>query len=135
MTIRSPAWLLYDADCGWCRFSVGVVLRLDRDRRLHPVAIQSEAGQALLAALPAAERLASAHAIGPDGVIRSGGDAAPLVAERLALLVAAAPALRRFPRAARAAYRFVAGRRRALGRLVPDRAASWARRVIAANDP
>ena len=72
--------VLYDRDCGFCRFSIGLLLAWDRRRRLRPVAIQSDEGQRLLADLPPDERLASAHAIDADGRLRSGGAAAAPIA-------------------------------------------------------
>jgi predicted DCC family thiol-disulfide oxidoreductase YuxK len=73
----APTTVLYDEDCGFCKVSVSLLLRWDRDARLYPVAIQSREGQRLLSALDPAERLASAHLVTPDGDLLSGGEAAP----------------------------------------------------------
>jgi predicted DCC family thiol-disulfide oxidoreductase YuxK len=74
--------VLYDDDCGFCKWSLNKVLTWDRRRTLRPVAIQSDEGQHLLASIPEAERLDSFHLVLPDGEVRSAGDAAaPLVAE------------------------------------------------------
>ena len=121
MPHHGPIIVLYDADCGFCRWSVAQLLRLDRAKRLRPEAIQDETGQLLLAAVPVTERLATAHAVTADGQVHSGGDAAAVVA---AVLPAGAPAARLLRAAAgptRAAYGLVASNRRHLGRLVSAR--------------
>lgn len=123
MAARPPAvTVLYDHDCGFCRWSVGRLLAWDRARRLRPVAIQSDAGRRLLADLTPEQRLASAHAIDAAGRRASGGDALAPIA---AVLPGGAPLAalgRRAPALARAGYRAVAGRRSLLGRLVSDAA-------------
>lgn len=54
MAARPPAvTVLYDCDCGFCRWSVGRLLAWDRAGRLRPLAIQSPEGQRLLADLTA----------------------------------------------------------------------------------
>lgn len=112
------AWpVLYDEDCGFCKWSLNKLLVWDRRRRLRPVAIQSEEGQRLLAALPEPERLDSAHLVLPSGEVRSAGAAAePLVrllpgGKPLAFIV------RRFPRITERAYRYVADHRDLFARM------------------
>ena len=82
MAARPPAvTVLYDLDCGFCRWSIGRLLAWDRAGRLRPLAIQSAEGQRLLADLTPEERLATAHAIDGAGRRTSGGDAlAPIAA-------------------------------------------------------
>ena len=82
MAARPPAvTVLYDHDCGFCRWSIGRLLAWDRAGRLRPVAIQSAEGQRLLADLTPEQRLASAHAVDAAGRRTSGGDAmAPIAA-------------------------------------------------------
>lgn len=123
--------LLYDRDCGFCRFSVAVLLAWDRRRALRPVAIQSEEGERLLAALPTGARLASAHVVEPGGSVRSGGAAAGPTLRRLPLGSPLGALAERRPAAAVRAYDAVAGRRGGLGRLVPSGAKRWADRRIA----
>ena len=43
--------LLYDEDCGFCRWSLDKILAWDRAKRVRPVAIQSEEGSRLLASI------------------------------------------------------------------------------------
>jgi len=129
---RPPAvTVLFDRDCGFCRWSVGRLLAWDRAGRLRPLAIQSEEGQRLLADLTPEQRLAIAHAVDAAGRRTSGGDALVPVA---AVLPGGAPLAtlgRRTPGLARAGYRAVAGRRSLLGRLVSDAAKARADRRIA----
>jgi predicted DCC family thiol-disulfide oxidoreductase YuxK len=123
--------LLYDRDCGFCRFSVALVLAWDRRRRLRPVAIQTDEGQRLLAALPPPDRLASAHVVEPGGGVRSGGAVAGPVLRELPGGGPLARLAERMPRLTDRGYRAVANRRSSLGRLVTARARRWAERRIA----
>ena len=113
-----PAQVLYDAECGFCRWSVAALLRLDSRGLLVPVAIQSVQGQDLLAGVPEDLRLASAHCCTPGVKVLSGGDAAGPIAERLpggspvAWVAARAPGLMRF------GYGAVASRRSSFGRWI-----------------
>ena len=132
MAASPPAvTVLYDRDCGFCRWSVGRLLAWDRGGRLRPVAIQSDEGERLLADLAPAQRLASAHAIDASGRRTSGGDALAPVAEALPGGRPLAAVARRAPGLARACYDAIAGRRPLLGRLVSDRAKERADRRIA----
>jgi predicted DCC family thiol-disulfide oxidoreductase YuxK len=110
--------VLYDDDCGFCKWSLDKILAWDRRRRLRPVAIQSDEGQALLADVPENERLDSWHLVSPSGEVRSAGAAA----EPLARLLPAGRPLARlfatFPRVTDRAYRFVADHRDRFARLV-----------------
>jgi predicted DCC family thiol-disulfide oxidoreductase YuxK len=110
--------ILYDSDCGFCKWSLGKVLRWDRHDRLRPVAIQSLEGERLLAGMDPEERLASWHLIDPDGNVTSAGAAA----ERLARLLPGGRPLaflfRSFPGATERAYRWVSDHRGTLARLL-----------------
>jgi predicted DCC family thiol-disulfide oxidoreductase YuxK len=129
---RPPAvTVLYDRDCGFCRWSVGKLLAWDRDGRLRPVAIQSEEGERLLADLTPDERLASAHAIDAAGRRTSGGDALAAVAEALPGGRPLAALARRAPGLARTGYDAIAARRPFFGKLVSDRAKQRADERIA----
>src|SRR5205823_11507574 len=116
---RPPAvTVLYDRDCGFCRWSIGRLLAWDRAGRLRPVAIQSAEGQRLLGDLTTEERLATAHAVDAARRRASGGDALAPIA---AVLPSGAPLAalgRRAPALTRANYRAVAGRRSLFGRLI-----------------
>jgi predicted DCC family thiol-disulfide oxidoreductase YuxK len=99
--------VLYDDDCGFCKWSLDKILAWDRRRRLRPVAIQSDEGQALLADVPEPRRLDSWHLVLPSGEIRSAGAAA----EPLARMLPGGQTLAW-------AYRFVADHRDRFARLV-----------------
>ena len=122
MRVADRAALLYDSDCGFCRWCAGVALAWDRHGRLRPVAIQDPEADPLLAGLGYEERMRSWHLVEPDDRRSSAGDAfAPL----LRLLPGGAPLAclaARFPRLVNAAYFAVANRRSLLGRLVSERA-------------
>jgi predicted DCC family thiol-disulfide oxidoreductase YuxK len=112
------ATVLYDEDCGFCRWALAKLLAWDRRGRLRPEPIQGPEGQRLLAGMPEQEQLASWHLAGPDGELRSGGAAiAPLLrmlprGERLAGLAERAPGI------VDRGYRWVAGHRTLLGKPV-----------------
>jgi predicted DCC family thiol-disulfide oxidoreductase YuxK len=133
---RPPAvTVLYDHDCGFCRWSVGAVLAWDRGGRVRPLAIQSEEGQRLLADLPPDKRLASAHAIDAAGRRTSGGDALAPIADALAGGRPLAALARRAPWLARAGYDAIARRRGLFGKLVSHRAKARADARIAQRSP
>jgi predicted DCC family thiol-disulfide oxidoreductase YuxK len=110
-------FVLYDADCGFCRWSLAKVLAWDRRRALRPVAIDSPAGGRLLAGLGDSERERTWHLV-LDGRRYSAGAALPPLLRLLPAGNPLAALAARAPRAADAAYRFVAGRRALFGRLV-----------------
>jgi predicted DCC family thiol-disulfide oxidoreductase YuxK len=127
--------ILYDADCGFCRWSLAQVLRLDRQHVLRPLALQDPQAATLLPGMTQEERMASWHLVGEDGRVYSGGAAfAPL----LRLVPGGRPLARvaaAFPGLADLAYRAVADRRSLFGRLVPASSAARAReRIAAATD-
>jgi predicted DCC family thiol-disulfide oxidoreductase YuxK len=109
--------VLYDSDCGFCKWALDKILAWDRNRRLRPVAIQSEEGQRLLADIAPDRRLDSWHLV-DDGQVRSGGAAAPVLFQELPAGRPLAATLRAFPRATDRAYRWVAGHRDLLARLL-----------------
>src|SRR5436190_2529079 len=80
---QRPLTVLYDADCGFCRWTLALLLGFDSELRLLPEPIMSETGERLLAGLPMDQRLRSAHAVTPDGEVSSGGDAVPVIARAL----------------------------------------------------
>jgi predicted DCC family thiol-disulfide oxidoreductase YuxK len=125
MADTAAAIVLYDADCGWCRWSLAQLLRWDRRRRLATLPIQVPAADAILAGLTPQQRLASWHLCAPDGRLYSGGTAlAPL----FALLPGGAPVARvaaALPRSTAHVYRWIAAHRRLLSR--PLRPAAIAR--------
>ena len=113
---RSTA-ILYDADCGFCKWALGKVLFWDRHERLRPVALQDPEADELLGGMDEERKMESWHLVTPDGEVHSGGEAfAPLAAQ----LPGAAPLgslARACPRATERAYRFVADHRALWGKL------------------
>ncbi len=138
------ATVIYDADCGFCKFSLALLLTWDRPRKgrgrrepgavaLRPLPLGTAEADRLLAALTVGRRKASWHLIDNDGRRNSAGAA---LAPALALLPGGrlpAALVARAPHLTERGYRWVADHRRFLGRFVPARARQWADRVIAAH--
>jgi predicted DCC family thiol-disulfide oxidoreductase YuxK len=110
--------VLYDGDCGFCKWSLDKLLAWDRRRRLRPVAIQSAEGQELLREIPVDERLDSWHLVLPTGEVRSAGAAAAPLADQLPLGRPLAWIFRRFPATTERAYRWVARNRNSFARVL-----------------
>ena len=129
-----PEWtVLYDADCGFCRWCLAVLLRADRHERLRPRALGTPAADALLADRTPEQQFAPWHLIDPAGPRSSAGAALAEVAALLPAGRALAPALRRIPRLTDAGYGWVAGHRTQLSRLVPAAAKRRADELIEAR--
>ena len=112
--------LLYDRDCGFCRWSLGKVLAWDRHGAIRPIAIQSEEADRLLAGMPEEKRLGSWHLVDGEGTVRSAGDAFPSLFRLLPGGAPFAALTSRAPRATDRGYRWVAGNRSRWGKLVTD---------------
>lgn len=123
--------VLYDEDCGFCRVSLSLLLRWDVRKRLLPEPIQSETGQRLLASMPEARRLESAHAVDAAGRVWSGGDAVAPIARVLPAGLPVALLARALAAPTRAGYVWVAGHRTPLGRRIPQGAKERATERIA----
>lgn len=127
--------VLYDEDCGFCRWSSDVLRRWDRRDRLRFVPIRSAEGTQLLRDVAEDRRLTSWHVVTSDGQARSGGAAVPPLASRLPLGGSIAWLARRYPAATERAYSWVARNRTRLGTLLgadrcavdPSRPAAWIR--------
>lgn len=126
--------ILYDPDCGLCRWCTALLLRWDRTGRLTPVALGSARADALLAELTPAQRMSSWHLVGPGGQRRSGGAALAAVLTLLPGGRLPAAVLAATPGATERAYRFVAEHRRTFSRLIPSSAKTRARARIAARE-
>jgi predicted DCC family thiol-disulfide oxidoreductase YuxK len=121
---RDPnGWIvLYDRDCGFCRWSLAQLLALDRRQVLRPVALGTPEADRLLADLTPEQRAASWHLVAPDRRRWSAGGAAPPLLRLLPGGRAPAALLERMPQITERAYRLVADHRSWFGRLIPDRA-------------
>ena len=110
--------LLYDSDCGFCRWSVDKVLSWDRRQRLRPVPLQDAEADHLLAEMNEDVKMSSWHLVTAEGRVYSGGAAA---APLLRLLPGGRPfaaVLSAFPGVTERTYRLVARNRDRFGRLV-----------------
>ena len=116
--------VLYDEDCGFCRWSTHRLKAWDARRRLTFAAIQSPRGAELLHAVPEAERLDSMHAVTRDGRVWSGGQAVRVILAELPGGSVPASIAAAFPDATGWIYRLVARHRERLGRLLGQRACS-----------
>jgi predicted DCC family thiol-disulfide oxidoreductase YuxK len=110
--------VLYDADCGFCRWAMAWAVRRDHNRVLVTVPIQSPLGSQLLADVAPSERLRSAHVVRDDGCRRSGGAAAADVLSALPSTQVLGQLARNLPRTIALLYSLVAARRNSFGRLV-----------------
>jgi acetyl esterase len=109
--------LIYDGECGFCRQSVDLVRRWDREHRLTVIPFQDQARVAAFG-IPLPALAAAIHLVLPDGRVFAGADAAPEILRFL-------PGKRWLARAftvpgvlpaARRGYAWIARRRRCLVR-------------------
>lgn len=110
------AALVFDADCGFCRWALAKVLAWDRRAAIRPVPLQNEEADRLLARLDPGARMASWHLVTPDGRVRSGGDAVAPLARLLPWGAPIAGLAELLPGPTRALYGAVARNRHRLGR-------------------
>ncbi len=108
--------ILFDNDCGFCRWSLSKILAWDRKGRLRPVALQSPEADDLLREMDPERKMASWHLVAPGGRTYSGGEAVPLLARLLPAGAPIASLASAFPRTTDRAYRWVARHRDCLGR-------------------
>jgi predicted DCC family thiol-disulfide oxidoreductase YuxK len=125
--------ILYDSDCGFCRWSLAKLLRWDRRGVLRPVALQDQEAASLLAGMSEGERMASWHLVDAAGEVRSGGAALPGLLRLLPGGSPLASVAERAPRLRDRGYRWVAGHRSWFGRLLSERAKRRADLRIAAR--
>jgi predicted DCC family thiol-disulfide oxidoreductase YuxK len=107
--------VLYDADCGFCRWSADRLKRWDSRGALAFAPIQSAKGRELLHAVPVNARLDAMHAVTGDGRLWSGGEALRVLLEVLPGGMVSATIAGAFPEATELAYRFIARHRERLG--------------------
>lgn len=119
------AIIYYDADCGFCRRMLRLVLRIDKlcGRRLTARAIQDPRATIALAPMTLDEQLASWHLERAGGAVVSSGAAIPELLSLWECPGALIAPFERFPTATDSAYRWIADHRVLLGRLtrwIPD---------------
>lgn len=125
--------MVYDSDCGFCRWSLAQLLRLDRDRRLEPVALGTPTAEHVLEDLTPEQREASWHLVAPSGRRWSAGAAAPPLLRLLRGGQAPAAVLAALPRMTERGYRWVADHRSLFSKLIPAGAKRRADQRIAAT--
>jgi predicted DCC family thiol-disulfide oxidoreductase YuxK len=128
------ATVLYDRDCGFCRWTLAQILAWDRAKRLRPVPIQSEEGQRLLARVPEAERLESWHLVTPDGAVKSAAEGFPGLFSRLpaGAPIARLTALLQGPSSV--GYRLLVANRTRLGRRISQERRDRATEALDAHE-
>lgn len=114
--------VLYDADCGFCRWAMAWAMRRDHHHVLVTVPIQSPLGSELLVDVVPSDRLLSAHVVRDDGCRRSGGAAAADVLSVLPPTRALGRLARSLPGTTALLYSIVAARRKSFWRLVGNEA-------------
>ena len=124
--------VLYDADCGFCRWAMAWALAHDDRRALVAAPIQSQLGSQMLADLSPGERLAAAHVVRDDGTRESGGVAAAEVLGALPRTRALARLAHRLPASTAALYGLVASHRHSFGHVVGAEARHRADRLLQA---
>jgi predicted DCC family thiol-disulfide oxidoreductase YuxK len=110
--------LLYDADCGFCRWSVERVAAWAGRRTIRLMALQDGEADRLLAGFTEEDKMRSWHLVASDGRVYSGGAVAPPLLRLLPGGRPLAAVASAFPALTERAYRRVSGNRRPLGRLV-----------------
>lgn len=122
--------VIYDRDCGFCRWSLSLLLRADRHRRLRPLALGTPQADELLADLTPEQRSASWHLVSPDGRRASAGAGLPAVLVLLPGGGIPASVLARQPDLVERGYRWVADHRSKLSRVLPGSAKRRATSLI-----
>jgi len=114
--------LLYDADCGFCRWSLDKILARDRDRRVRPVPLQSAEADVLLKGMDRDRKMASWHLVTPDGTIYSAGAAVAPLMRVLPATKGVAAIAGAMPPVTGIAYRLISRNRTRLGKLIGSQA-------------
>jgi predicted DCC family thiol-disulfide oxidoreductase YuxK len=118
MSAKHSAVVLYDADCGFCKWTLDKILAWDRAKQVRPVAIQSEEGNRLLSGVAPDARLDSWHLVRSDGRLFSAGAAAAPLSRLLPGGRPLAAVFDAFPYLTERAYAFVTRRRSLWARLL-----------------
>jgi predicted DCC family thiol-disulfide oxidoreductase YuxK len=115
-------WIvLYDGACGFCKWILGWLLWLDRDRRLRPLALQRQEAEGMLSGIDRQLWMESFHLVAPDGALLSAGAALPALLRLIRGGRLPAALLERFPATTARSYGWIAENRTQLSRFVPRR--------------
>jgi predicted DCC family thiol-disulfide oxidoreductase YuxK len=109
--------LLYDADCGFCRWSVSRILSWVRRGLLRAVPLDDPEAGRVLGDMDQEQRFSSWHLVTPEGLIYSAGRAVPVLLRVLPGGRPAAAIAEALPGLVEWAYRWVARNRHRLTRL------------------
>jgi len=115
--VSSPT-LLYDQNCGFCRWSVNRFLAWDPTGELRAVPLQSEEAGRLLSDMEPSVRMGSAHLVFADGQVYSAGAITDPLLRMLRGGRLFAALARTLPGTTERVYRLVAHNRHRLGRLL-----------------
>jgi predicted DCC family thiol-disulfide oxidoreductase YuxK len=115
------AVILYDADCGFCLWSLHKILAWDRHNRLRPVALQDPEADRLLPGMDTRQKMRSWHLVTPDGTVYSSGAAVPPLMRLLPGGTPVAALASTFPGSTESLYRWVARNRGTIGRVLRSR--------------
>jgi predicted DCC family thiol-disulfide oxidoreductase YuxK len=113
--------ILFDSDCGFCRWSLSKILAWDWAGRLRPLALQTSEADELLSEIDPVRKMVSWHLI-VGGRIHSGGEAVSQLARLLPAGTPIAWLARTFPRTTDRAYWWVARHRDRLGSVLGEQA-------------
>ena len=110
------AVLLYDEDCGLCRWTTDKILRWDREGKLRPLPLQDPEADRLLGAMDPEVKMQSWHLVTPDGRVHSAGAAVEPLLRLLPYATPVAAVVRAMPGITARAYRWTADHRDEIGR-------------------
>ena len=116
--------IIYDDDCGFCRWIIDRLLAWDRGERLRPVALQDEEALRLLPGMDEAQRSRSWHLVASDGLVWSAGRAVAPLLRLLPLGWVVAPVAETFPKTTQRLYQWGTEHRDQLGKVVGSKACS-----------
>jgi predicted DCC family thiol-disulfide oxidoreductase YuxK len=116
------ATVLYDEDCGVCRWSADKLRAWDRRGSLHFASLQSAETDGWLSGMDDATRYASWHVVTADGRVYSGGAAVPVVLRHLPAGVPFASVMAAMPATTERLYQVAVRNRARLGRVIGARA-------------
>jgi predicted DCC family thiol-disulfide oxidoreductase YuxK len=129
----ASAVILYDEDCGFCRWCLAKLLAWDRRGRLRPVPLGTPEADSILGEMPRDRQMSSWHLLDSDGRLYSAGAGFPPLFRLLPGGRPLAALTGRAPRLSERGYRWVADRRSRFGRLLSEGAKRRADRHIAAR--
>jgi predicted DCC family thiol-disulfide oxidoreductase YuxK len=118
--VERSAVLLYDADCGFCRWAIDRLLAWDRDKRLRVVPLQDAEAELLLPGIDVETKMGSWHLV-MDGQVYSGGAVAPPLLRLLPGGRPLAAVTAAFPGTTERTYRWVSSHKDRFGRMAGAR--------------